>query len=282
MGEKVKASICKVVVCAVSLHFFGAGTLGAATADQKSSFEIAPSLLHLTYKEPGYMQNAGVLYGVSAAYSLHGRVFGLFDKFRTEADAAWGSVDYTSSRTGTMQTVPDSFFETRVLFGQNIVEKDSVVIVQYLGFGYRRLTDNSYGMTSTTGSLGYDRQSNYYYSPVGVEISTSLKDGWTLDGSFEYDYLWSGTQMTSHYTPFAPFTNHQSGGYGLRASVKVSKNIGKGTFLSVEPFVRYWNINTSELARDKETSALVVNGSSGIIEPQNNSTEYGLRVGLEF
>ncbi len=279
MGKRVKASIFKSVVC---LHFFVLVPLCAASAVQRSSFEIGPSLSRITYKEPGYMQNTGVLHGVSVAYSMRGDAFGLFDMFRTEADAAWGSVDYTSLRTGTMQGVPDSKFETRVMFGQNLLDNGSVVIAQYLGFGYRRLTDNSYGMTSTTGDAGYDRQSNYYYSPIGVQISSSFKDGWSLDGSVEYDYFWYGTQVNSHYTPLPTFTNHQSGGYGLRASVKVTKKIGSASLLSFEPFFRYWNINNSDLAREKETSALVVNGSSGIIEPANNSKEYGLKIGLEF
>lgn len=278
----MKTTIFKALVCVVCLHFFVLGTLRASSTVQGNSFEIAPSLSHFTYKEPGYMQNSGVMYGVSVAYSLRGHNYGLFDVLRTEADAAWGSVDYTSLRTGTMQGVPDSKFETRVLFGQNLFDNGSVVMVQYLGFGYRRLTDNSYGMTSTTGSRGYDRQSNYYYSPIGVEISSSFKDGWSLDGSFEYDLFWYGTQVNSHYTPLPTFTNHQSVGYGLRASVKVTKKIGNASLLSFEPFFRYWNINDSELARYKATSELVVHDSSGIIEPQNNSKEYGIKVGLEF
>ena len=110
----------------------------------------------------------------------------------------------------------------------------------------------------------------------------TFKDGWSLDGSVEYDLFWYGTQVNAHYTPLPTFTNHQSGGYGLRASVKVTKKIGSSSLLSFEPFFRYWNINNSELARDKETSALIVNGSSGIIEPANNSKEYGLKIGLEF
>lgn len=138
----------------------------------------------------------------------------------------------------------------------------------YAGLGYRRLTDNSEGMISSLGKLGYNRQSNYYYSPIGIEISSDLEKGWSIGGSLEYDLLWHGTQITAGY-----IFNDQKKGYGARAAAKISKHLDNSAILSFEPFVRYWNIDVSEM---------VVSGAYGVVEPKNNSTEYGIRIALEF
>jgi hypothetical protein len=56
--------------------------------------------------------------------------------------------------------------------------------------------------------------------------------------------------------------NRQNSGYGLRGSVGFEYT-GKDMDVSIEPFVRYWNIAKSEL-------------DNGWYEPKNNTTEIGL------
>ena len=260
-------TISKTIVCILSLQCCVCATLYAAPFDKVNSFAIGPSLLQRSYEEPGLMEDKGVMYGLSASYLWHGDALGPIGMMKVESEATWGSVDYSSSHSGTMKGVPDSMFETRVLLGTYFPREGSTVFTPYAGLGYRRLTDNSEGMISSSGGSGYSRQSNYYYSPIGIEISSNLEKGWSIAGSLEYDLLWHGTQVTS-----GSIYNDQKSGYGIRAAAKIRKQID-ASFLSFEPFIRYWNIDASDM---------FVSGIYGVVEPKNNTTEYGVRIALEF
>lgn len=261
-------TISKTIVCILSLQICVCTTLHAAPSDKVNSFAIGPSLSQITYKEPGYMEDKGVMYGLSSSYLWHGDALGPIGMIKVESEATWGSVDYSSNSSGSIKGVPDSMFETRLLLGTNFPREGSTVFTPYAGLGYRRLTDNSEGMISSLGKLGYSRLSNYYYSPIGIDISSDLKKGWSIGGSLEYDHLWHGTQVTGGY-----IFNDQKKGYGVRAAAKIRKQLDNSSILSFEPFIRYWNIDVSEM---------VVSGSYLVVEPKNNSTEYGIRIALEF
>ncbi|VAX34977.1 hypothetical protein MNBD_UNCLBAC01-718, partial [hydrothermal vent metagenome] len=72
-------------------------------------------------------------------------------------------------------------------------------------------------------------------------------------------------------------SNKQNKGYGLRGSFKIVKKSNNMDFY-FEPFIRYWNIEDSEI------STLTYNGVAvGFgLEPNNNSTEYGIKLGATF
>jgi hypothetical protein len=180
--------------------------------------------------------------------------------------------------------------EARILIGRNLSEAGQKLITPYLGLGYRRLSDKSEGMISTSGAYGYDRQANYYYYPLGIEISSSLEKGWMIEGMLEYDFFFYGTQITfiprdMHSNGVAgsnQFNNDQRDGYGLRTSLKVMKRINDTYCFLFEPYCRYWNIKQSRTdsitVTDSENKQKIIT----VVEPVNNSTEYGIKVGLIF
>ena len=103
----------------------------------------------------------------------------------------------------------------------------------------------------------------------------------------EYDVLIQGKQ-TSHFedektiagdsTGYNSSENDQQEGYGLRGSIKVMKEINRVGFF-VEPFVRYWDIETSDVD--------IITSSTGYPsyytwEPSNTTKEIGVRAGLHF
>jgi hypothetical protein len=282
--------VLKTLVCVLCLQGFVSGNLLAEPSIQGSHLEIGPSISSITYEEPGVMEDKGTMYGIGASYTWHGEILGPIEMIKAEAALAWGSVDYTSENTGSINDIDDSLFETRLLIGTDLAGGGSSVITPFIGFGYRRLTDASGGLVSTTGHLGYDREANYYYSPVGFEITSDLDDGWSIGGAVEYDFFWDGTQKSyitdadnADFTYSNDLTNDQNDGYGLRASIRITKKVGDAYSIAFEPYFRYWDIDNSE--PDEYIRTATATDEQLLYrawEPKNSSTEYGLRVSLVF
>lgn len=278
----------KTLFCALCIQAAALPVLQAEPSREGAHFEIGPEISHITYEEPGLMEESGVMYGISGAFTYRAEnMLGPIDMVKVEGTAAWGEVDYTSPISGTVDGIEDSMFEVRALLGLDIATGGRAVLTPFIGFGYRQLDDNGGGMISSVGDYGYDREANYYYSPIGIEISSDLDNGWTIGGTIEYDYFWSGTQFSELtdanndvFTYSDDLRNEQHDGYGLRASVKIAKKLDSFS-LAFEPFLRYWKIDNS----DFDTIIIDDEGDlyeAGFVEPRNNSTQYGLKVSLLF
>jgi len=236
------------------------------------SFDIGLEAFYKEYKEPDVMNEKGMMYGVGLAYTYHDKVM-----FKASLLVAYGEVDYENS--GKLDGIPNQHWELRGLLGYDFVIDPTCYITPYFGLGYRALRDDSSGMITTTGARGYNRESNYWYSPVGVSIIKVLPEGWTFAAEAEFDYLWYGKQYSdlSDANPLYPdVDNQQDQGYGIRGAIRIEK---KFTYTSIlfEPFIRYWHISQSD---DTIFSA------GGTIyrgyEPKNNTTEIGAKVGIKF
>ncbi len=234
------------------------------------SIEIGFEAFYKTYYEPDVMNEKGMMYGVHLAYTYHDKVMA-----KGQLIVASGSVDYDSNNTGSISGISDNQWEIRGLLGYDFAVDPKFFVTPYIGLGYRYLGDDSSGKISTNSFHGYNRQSNYWYSPVGIEFTKILAEGWTIGAGGEFDIFWSGTQKSflSNANPSYPdVSNQQNQGYGIRGSIRVEKKFTYAAIL-VEPFIRYWNIGQS----DTYTSATF----SGY-EPKNNTTEYGALVGIKF
>jgi len=60
----------------------------------------------------------------------------------------------------------------------------SVSLSPYVGVGYRYLYNDVRGSTST-GAIGYRRESNYIYEPIGLTARFLLGDRWVLAPTLE-------------------------------------------------------------------------------------------------
>ena len=236
------------------------------------------------------MDEDGIMYGVSGALTYRAEnMLGPIDMLRIDGTMAWGEVDYSSPIAGEINGIDDALGEVRVVLGADLKSEARVVFTPYAGFGYRQLTDDGDGMVSTNGSYAYGRKSTYYYSPVGIELESDLDNGWSIGGLFEFDMLWAGTQDTyfsdlndNFGVTYQDVTYDQHSGYGLRASVRLSKDLGSTGKLVFEPFLRYWDIEQSD------SEPFIVNGvpstdpNAPRVEPGNSSTQYGVKVSLLF
>jgi hypothetical protein len=140
---------------------------------------------------------------------------------------------------------------------------------------------------------GYDRESRYMYFPIGADFRTSLRGGWGLDLNVEYDKLIWGEQE-SHFEDMQnvdgnnvgwdKMTNKQHGGYGIRSSLKIDKELTPRMSLFVEPFFRYWHIGDSDIQAITAGGLDVCDddGCWGGREPENDTKEIGVKMGVGF
>lgn len=263
----------KLIVVMMSFIFFlGVTVNGFAASEKTNIWEAGTEISHITYDEPDVMEEKGTMYGLVGSYTYRDSML-----LKTELRGSWGEVDYSNS--GTMNDIDNYMLEFRTLGGYDFSAFETAVISPYIGLGYRYLNDDAKGTTST-GALGYERESNYYYSPIGIMADIELSDEWFLGLTAEYDYFWKGIQK-SHLSDANPnfndVENDQNEGYGCRGSVQLTKKGEKVDFI-IEPFVRYWNIKESEDSNITYAGVIVGYG----YEPKNTSTEYGLRLTARF
>jgi len=237
------------------------------------SVDIGPEIYHFKYKEPGYMEEEGMFYGVR--FGITYRDWPIPElktsepdgggMFRAEGRLAFGRVDYDGAlMDGTpykINGINDLAFEGRLLLGHDQLSAETLSTL-YFGVGYRYLNDDL-----ATDPAGYERESNYLYVPFGFNIDIGQKVGWSLGFGAEFDLFVLGRQEShlSDYDPLLPdVDNDQDSGYGYRASVKLQNKSENSVFI-IEPFFRYWDIDKS----DVEPLGY---------EPANETTEFGLEL----
>ncbi len=237
-------------------------------------------MYYFKYKEPGVMKDTGMFYGLTASFTSRYWVPASPEEEpwkskwmgRAEGRFAYGQVDYDGATWGgtplSIHNIDDFVWEIRLLMGPDF-PGDTCMLTPFAGIAYRYLNNDT---SSHVG--GYERESNYLYLPLGLELVAQLNDGWSWGASAEFDFFLWGEQK-SHLSDAGGIDvdNRQEGGYGTRASVKLQKKSGKIDFI-IEPFIRYWDIEDSEL----ET----VPGVGPVLEPKNYTLEVGMQFVLVF
>ncbi len=248
--------------------------VGSSFAKPVRTWELGAELSGIVYEEPGVMKEDGVMYGIAGAWTnRHDR-----SMTRFEGKLSYGQVDYENS--GTLDNIDDFMFEFRMLGGKDLPVSKSTVVTAYAGLGYRYLNDDSGGMTTSTGAKGYERESNYFYLPIGVEALARMGKGWSFGAALEYDlFLWG--RQVSHLSDanlgLSDIENEQNDGYGWRGSIRLRKK-GRSKEYAIEPFIRYWDIKQSDYQYVLYNGVVWGYG----YEPKNNSRELGLRLSVIF
>jgi hypothetical protein len=243
---------------------------GSAVLKTQTGNDFGLSVSAYQYQEPEIMSLKGAKMGLDlhAVKALQNDLF-----IRGDLRFAFGTVDYSGS--GTASGEPDWYIETRGLVGKDW-EINEMVLAAYTGLGYRYLFNDGRGITST-GYGGYRRESNYLYLPIGIIHRIALKDQARLESTLEYDDLLTGTQISSLSDVgggYSDVTNNQSSGYGLRLSAMYQKNKW-----AIGPYVYYWNIGQSDIVPEIQNG---VPTGYGLVEPKNNTVEFGLKASQQF
>ena len=244
----------------------------------KHAWDLGAEISYIKYKEPDVMKQEGAMYGISGSYAGFGQFLSKNFMLKLEGKWSWGQVDYENS--GSIDDIDDYILEFRGLGGYSYPLLDTFIVRPYFGFGYIYLNDDISGMISSTGARGYKRESNYIYSPIGIELMAALENRWFIGLTLEYDHFWIGVQK-SHLSDADPsfndLENDQNKGYGLRAAARIQKK-GERIDFAIEPFIKYWNIKKSEEQTITYSGLLWGFG----YEPKNNSTEIGGKIAIKF
>ncbi|GHU02785.1 hypothetical protein FACS1894186_8000 [Alphaproteobacteria bacterium] len=271
--------------------FFALGLLAASAAAQAQdysahSFTLAPEAEYYKYTEEAggkeLMHIDGPLYGLSGSYSHRGLFSGngAWSVLGLEGRYLRGDLDYNGQlMDGTPIKISGEshyYAEARATAGIGFTLANDAIFTPYLGFGARYLVDNGQRVSAAS----YRRTSTYLYLPMGAKLDFQLADGFIIGLIGEFDWFLKGRQ-TSRFTDITPLADtlvqEQTDGYGLRGSVKVSKDMGGALSVFVEPYVRWWEI------KDSEPSRLPSGPLAGwYVEPHNKTVEAGLRLGVEF
>ncbi len=134
-----------------------------AQPPQKHNWQLGTEISHIIYKEPGVMEEKGMMYGVVGSYTYHDKVM-----LKLEVKGSWGELDYSSPVSGVIENIPDYMVEVRGLGGYDFSVSEATILTPYIGIGYRYLNDDSSGKISSMGSYCL-----LYTSPSPRDLSTS-------------------------------------------------------------------------------------------------------------
>jgi hypothetical protein len=262
----------------ISFSSLSSAHAGGASVKTSGGSEVALSVSSYRYEEPSLgMSNKGDKFGVNhfGTEVLDGDWF-----VKDDLRFAYGGVDYVGS--GYQPGAPDWYVDARGLVGRDI-QFGNAIYSPFVGVGYRYLFNDLRGYSSS-GAIGYRRESNYLYVPIGLTHRFTLQDSAVLATTLEFDHLLVGRQLSklsdlvghSGYSSASDVLNSQSSGFGFRADIMYEMGD-----LALGPFLNVWRIGNS----DSVLQPLTQNGVSTwyyFSEPENRTSEFGLRMRFKF
>jgi hypothetical protein len=259
---------------------------GAAQAQTRGGFEIGAEVFDYAYRERDSGETIvfddGTIGGFRLGYTqrIGGGLF-----LRARLSAGFGSVDYRAPDPGgdaRIRNVDQTIGQLELHLGKDFKIGGASTLTAFAGLGARSLRDGSGGREATDGSLGYDREVNYAYVPVGLEARLPVSKASAILLSAQYNWVVGGdsTSRFSDIDSELPDVELElDRGHGFEASAAFQTKVGSHA-LSFGPFVRHWKIGRSE-------SFIVANTDDPadqleFYEPKNRTTELGLRLTFGF
>ena len=232
-----------------------------------SGYTLGGTAVYGCYREPSMgVTEQGLGWGAlaGAAFSA-GRGWHL----RTGLEWDHGRIRYQGS--GSMSGVPDDRLDVDLALGPDWVLGPRTVLAPFTGFGVRMEWNDLRGATST-GAMGYRRESSLKYVPLGCAVRVALGCAWVLVPAVEYDWV-AQARMVSRLgdagTGLGTAINHPDSGHGWR--VGVTAETGRTAF---GPWLRYWRLGASD--------KVAVGRGYWAQEPENRSLEVGFRATWRF
>jgi hypothetical protein len=284
--------ILKLRVLMVIFMLFMVSSVSIGQNQKRHSFEIGPEVYYFHYEELEewmgidwtLMEEDGLFYGIGGSYTFRGWMDDQGNAFagglllKEEARFAAGTVDYEGQTWEgdllTLTDVDDRTMELRSLIGfgsGDFAGLGSEAFI-YTGFGYRYLNDDSSDYAG-----GYERQSNYYYLPIGISGLGSNQWNGLIGMTFEVDFLIEGLQK-SHLSDaglgYPDVENKQKRGWGLRSSIQFEFPMSQTTSITLEPYARFWMIDDSE--------EKLIDTDTSVFEPKNETVEVGVNMMIRF
>ncbi len=228
---------------------------------------------------------------------------------KVEAEGSLGRTDYSSFATGKRQGFDACELDARLLFGYDYIWSTATLFTPYVGFGYRRFSDETGGWEDfvVNNYVGFKTETNFFYVPVGFETLTQLNDQWDLTFKMEGDLVVGGSVNYFLNEIPGPFTGTDTetglpvtvnlqkstsdlkAGWGFRTSMKIIRKYNAFDIYA-EPFFKFWSLKQSDAMQEHAASATkdyvsaYPDGSpyKPLWTPQNFTSTLGLRMGVQF
>ncbi|MCK5830812.1 MAG: hypothetical protein KAH20_10975 [Methylococcales bacterium] len=267
----------KALLLTVMVAVIQSSPVQALNTDDMHLFKFGLEAGYFNYKEPGLMEEKGDLYGVFGEYRYCFKGEGWFvpDTVILDGNIKMGEVDYSNYQGRGKDGIDDFIAEIRMVVGKRYQLTHDAFVTPYVGIGFRYLNDAFDENIKASGRYGYERESHYWYVPLGIKFRADFSSGWSIGTTAEYGFFLGGYQK-SHLSDAGfghpDIKNDQDKGYGARGSVEFLKKMHSFSFL-LESYARWWSID--------ESSSVFFN-QGFFLEPTNESLELGMRVGIEF
>ena len=244
-----------------------AGLRSYAVEKKTYAFALGFDLRNYKYEEPGFVEHNGLMFGLYAQLEAN---FSNSGTGYFETSLHYGKLTYKGALcdTGTGICSP---YET---------SNQTDIISRTVGIYYLPMS----GALSVGGGLGlrylqdtvsekgfYARIGTWGFLPIATKIDFPMAPN--IRGLFEleYDYVFYGgirSNLSQVSSSFEDVYMHQSG-YGINL------NFGAviAGMLQTSLYYQTWNLNESDS---------VVSGGLQFVEPKNNSTSIGVKLGYKF
>lgn len=260
-----------------------ATTAAPAMAQTRSGLEVGIEGFGYGYREfvdgDLLIQDKGSMAGLHLSY-VQPLARGLF--VRGILAGAAGEIDYDPLDEPVIEDIEQRTGRLEAHLGYDVRLGRYTTLTPFVGYGFRLLEDLSAGRSTASGLRGYDREITYHYVPVGLAVRIPVGARPSLTVSAQYNHLIGGSALSKFAELDSRVPNVEldfTGGHGLEASAMLSVPVGRHA-INVGPFIRRWSIADSEdfsIANpDDPTEVLVLR------EPENRTTEVGLRVSFSF
>lgn len=261
-----------------------AGIVTPAMGQTRPGFEAGLEAFQIGYEEYDegdlFIREDGHMLGIHLSYvqPIAGGLFG-----RVILNGAAGSVDYDPLDEPVVKDIDQSQGRVELHLGYDFMLGGGASVTPFLGYGARLFEDESGGRQTESGRIGFDREITYNYIPVGVAASIPVGGRKRITLSGQYNHLVGGdvNNFFSRVEPDAPDVKLDfNGGHGLDASAMLSLPVGRRRAINVGPFIRHWDVEASDtftLVNPEDPSEALT-----LQEPENRTTELGLRVSFSF
>lgn len=271
----------------ISASVLGIAVAMAATpagAQTRPGFEVGLEAFQTGYKEfyegALFIREDGRMIGLRLSYTQP-IVKGLF--VRGILSGAAGSADYDPLDEPVVEGIDQSSGRLELHLGYYFMLKGGASLTPFVGYGYRLHEDHGAGHETAAGLLGYDREIKYHYLPVGIASSIPVGGRKRINLSAQYNRLIGG-EVTNRFSDLQAdvpdVTLGFNGGHGIEASAMLSLPVGRRHAVNAGPFIRMWDLEESDsftvVNPDDPTEAII------LTEPENRTTELGIRVSFSF
>ncbi len=143
----------------------------------------------------------------------------------------------------------------------------------FMGLAYRAEENNQ------TFAGGYPREISALYLPFGMNTKIGLSENWSIKAEGQFDYLVSGkttSRMSKNSPDYGDVTHDQNSGYGIRASIRAQYQISKVSIV-LGPYYSMWKVEESNSVPTRYQG-----GTQYMIEPANDTTRYGISLGVLY